>query len=151
MLVDQQEHTYISSVLTQDITRLVQSGKDFSPTSWFQYTSASHVIRCTAQVGCDLVLVTVGQGRLTWVPRKPSIANMWFRSTLLGFQGAILPCSHLLGQGSIYRLSTEAPFFGECRRTQPIFGITECVGLRYKRLSATLWHCGILSKYRHRM
>ena len=38
-----------------------------------------------------------------------SCLELW--PTLLGSQGAVSPCSHLLGQGSVYHLAPEAPLF----------------------------------------
>ena len=53
----------------------------------------------------------VGQDRLTWVPRNPSIHVMRLRPILLGPQGSVSPGSHLLLQGLANRQAPEALLF----------------------------------------
>ena len=78
------------------------------------------------------LLRTVGQSRLTWVPRKPSIRVTWLRLTLLGPHWAGPQGSHLLRLGSVYRLAPEAPLFrGMPMRLKVFFEPPGVCGLRF--------------------
>ena len=58
--------------------------KDFRPTTGPRRTLAGRVPWYTDQVGCVLVFVAVGQGRLTCVPWKPTICVTWLRPVIFG-------------------------------------------------------------------
>ena len=78
-----------------------------TPTNEPWESGHSPVMFLVGRIGsCGLVtcLRHISQSRLTQVPGKPGIRVTWLRPKLLESQGAVLPGSHLLRQGHVYRL-----------------------------------------------